>query len=84
MAATAAAVDLTPRHLETLFREATGLTPGAYALSLRLQAARRLVTDTRHPMADIALRTGFSSPATLSRAFRRQFGQPPTSLRRRS
>lgn len=81
-AATAAAVGLSARRLETLFRENLGLTPGAYALTLRLQSARRMVTDTRHSLADIALRTGFSSAATLSRAFRAHFGQPPSFLRR--
>jgi transcriptional regulator GlxA family with amidase domain len=77
----AAKVGLSPRRLETLFRENLGLTPGAYALGLRLAAARRMLTDTRHPLSEIALRTGFSSPATLSRAFRARFGRPPGSLR---
>ena len=74
-------IGLSPRRLETLFRENLHFTPAAYALSLRLQAARRMITDTRHPLADIALRTGFSSPSTLSRAFRHHFGHPPSSLR---
>lgn len=77
----AASLGLSPRRLETLFRQNLGLTPGAYALGLRLAAARRMLTDTRHPLSEIALRTGFSSPATLSRAFRARFGQPPGSLR---
>lgn len=76
-------VGLSPRRLEVLFREALGLTPGAHALGLRLQAARRLLTDTRHPLTEIALRTGFSSTATLSRAFRTRFGEAPGALRRR-
>jgi len=78
----AAAVHLSPRRLETLFRAGLGLTPGAYALGLRLAAARRLLADTRHPLAEIALRTGFSSPSTLSRAFRRTFGTAPGALRK--
>jgi transcriptional regulator GlxA family with amidase domain len=78
----AAALNLSPRRLETLFRQNLQQTPGAYALQLRLAAARRLVTDTRHPLADVALRTGFSSPGTLSRAFRQHFGHPPGTLRR--
>ncbi len=78
----AQAVGLSPRHLESLFRQSLGLTPGAYALRQRLAAARRMITDTRHPLADVALRTGFSSPSTLSRAFRGHFGQAPSSLRR--
>lgn len=70
------------RTLEALFGRLAQCPPAAYYLSLRLQAARRLVTDTRLPMAEIAVRTGFSSIAALSRAFRRQFGQPPSAARR--
>jgi transcriptional regulator GlxA family with amidase domain len=81
-AETAEAVGLSPRRLESLFRAALGTTPAAHALDLRLQAARRMLTDTKHPLADVALRTGFSSPSTLSRAFRGRFGQPPGALRR--
>ena len=80
--ATAATVGLSVRRLESLFRESLGVTPGAYALSLRLAAARRMLTDTTHPLAEIALRTGFSSPATLSRAFRTAFGTAPGALRK--
>ena len=78
----ATSVGVSARRLETLFRENLGLTPGAYALGLRLAAARRMLTDTSHPLAEIALRTGFSSPATLSRAFKARFGKPPGSLRK--
>ena len=74
---------LSTRRLEQLFQSALGLTPAAYALSLRLQAARRMITDTRHPLTDVALRCGFSSASSLSRAFRRQYGTPPNRLRAR-
>ena len=79
--ATARAVGLSSRRLEMLFRAAFGTTPAGHALSLRLAAARRMVTDTRHPLAEVALRCGFSSASALTRAFRRQFGRPPSSLR---
>ena len=73
---------VTTRTLEGIFRKSIGETPGAYYLRLRLNAARRLVVDTRVAMADIAARTGFSSAAAFSRAFSRSFGSPPTTLRR--
>ena len=79
----AAEVGLSPRRFEVLFRAAHGVTPGAYALSLRLTAARRMVTETAHPIAEVALRTGFSSPATLTRAFTRAFGTSPSGVRQR-
>ncbi len=77
----ARAIGLSVRRLETLFRDGLQTTPAAFALSLRLQAARRMITDTRHPLAEVALRTGFSSPSALSRAFRAQFGMAPSGLR---
>lgn len=82
-ARTAAAVGLSPRRLETLFQRALGMTPAAYGRSLRLQAARRMITDTRHPLAEVALRTGFASQSALSRAFHQHFGSAPSRLRRR-
>ncbi len=48
------------------FASSVGETPGAYYLRLRLNAARRLVVDTRVPLADIAARTGFSSASTFA------------------
>jgi transcriptional regulator GlxA family with amidase domain len=79
----AAVVGLSTRRLEGLFTKDLGMTPAAYALTLRLQAARRMLTDTRHPLAEVAERCGFSSPSTLSRAFARAYGLAPGSLRGR-
>jgi transcriptional regulator GlxA family with amidase domain len=81
MAVIARRAGVTPRTLETVFRKSIGETPGAYYLRLRLSAARRLVVDTRVPMADIAARTGFSSAGAFSRAFSRAFGKAPTRMR---
>lgn len=78
----AAELGLSIRRLEGLFRDNLGLTPAAYALGLRLQAARRMLTDTSHPLSEVALRCGFSSPSALSRAFARAFGMAPGALRR--
>jgi transcriptional regulator GlxA family with amidase domain len=78
----ARALGLSPRRLEGLFLENLATTPARHALDLRLQAARRMLTDTRHPVGEVALRTGFSSPTAFSRAFRRRFGTSPVKARR--
>ena len=83
-AAVAAALGLTARRLEGLFNADLGMGPGAYARDLRLQAARRMVTDTRHPLQEVALRTGFASQGAFSRAFKARFGLSPSQLRRAS
>ncbi|UVV69353.1 GlxA family transcriptional regulator [Brucella anthropi] len=72
---------LSTRSLELLFANVIGQSPGNYYLSLRLKAARRLILDTHLSMADTAEQTGFSSISSLSRAFKRHFGQSPSKLR---
>lgn len=82
VAATARAVGLSVRRLEGLFAAELATSPGNHARDLRLQAARRMVVDTRHPLQEIALRCGFATPSALTRAFRRHFGRAPSDLRR--
>lgn len=74
---------LSLRMLEYLFREHLRCSPAQYYLHLRLQNARRLVTDTHLPIQEIALRTGFSSLASLSRCFREAYQFSPAHYRRR-
>ena len=69
------------RRLEQLFRDGLGQGPGAAYLELRLQAARRMMADTAHPIQEIALRCGFADRSGFSRAFRRRFGQAPRAVR---
>lgn len=71
------ATGVSARALETAFRRGTGQSPGQFYLGLRLNTARRLVVDTNLAMAEIAVRSGFSSVSALSRAFKRRFGASP-------
>ena len=61
---------LSVRMLAYLFEQNLKLSPGKFYLRLRLQASRRLVLDTRIPMQEIALRTGFNSLSAFSRQFK--------------
>lgn len=73
---------ISSRRLEGLFRAELGTGPGAYALDLRLAAARSQIEAGTEPLAAIARATGFSSAGTLARAFRSRYGQSPSALRR--
>ena len=75
---------LSQRRLEMLFSERLNTSPGRFFLDLRLDEARRMVTDTRLPVQEIALRCGFSSQMAFARAFRNRFGGTATALRRAS
>ena len=69
------------RRMEQLFQAELGQGPAAAYLELRLQAARRMMVDTRHTVQEVALRCGFVDPTSFSRAFRRRFGVPPGRIR---
>lgn len=69
------------RHLRRLFREHLGATPSAIAQTRRLHLARRLVDQTRLPMAEIAACSGFSSVRRFNSALRQAYGTAPTLLR---
>lgn len=72
---------LSQRRLEMLFTERLGVPPGRFFLDLRLDEARRLLTDTKLTIQEVALRTGFSSQMAFARAFRARFKTTATALR---
>lgn len=77
-------IGLTQRSLEVRFQQTLGISPGAYFLTLRLDEARRLASDTALPVAEIALRAGFASAASFARAFKAAHGQSVSELRKRT
>ena len=81
-AAIARRLGVSVRTLELLFKRALEVGPGAYYLRLRLQAARRLLLDTRLSMQDIAVRCGFGSHSAFSRIFRQTYAASPSAYRR--
>jgi len=65
-----------------VFREETGQSPAKAVERLRLEAAKPMIEDARHPMDVVARETGFTDRDRMRRAFLRAYGQPPQSLRR--
>jgi AraC-like DNA-binding protein len=65
------------------FRDTIGMAPMEYLTLWRMQVARQLILQTSLPMIEIASRVGYTSESAFSRAFHRQVGKPPGSLRRR-
>ncbi|MCE0498059.1 MAG: helix-turn-helix domain-containing protein [Methylacidiphilales bacterium] len=68
-------------HFSRVFVRRTGETPAAFLQNLRLTEAAGLLRDTRLPLGEIALRSGFYSARHLMRAFQRVYGKPPSRLR---
>lgn len=78
-----AAVGVSRRQLARLFARHAGMRPADFYLSLRLDHARRLVSQGRLPMIEIAFASGFATPSHFAAAYRRRFGEPPSATRRR-
>ena len=74
---------MSERSFSRRYAEATGLTPVRAVERLRVEAARRLLSDTRLPVKRIAARCGFGSEETLRRSFLRLLAATPQDYRAR-
>jgi len=75
-------VGLSRSSLHERFVQLIGITPMQYLAQWRMQAAARLLLDTRASVAAIALDVGYESEAAFARAFKRLVGKPPATWRR--
>lgn len=80
----AAHLSISSRRLEKLFQHHLKCSPGAYYLRLRLQRARKYVTDTLLSIQEIAVRTGFNSLSAFSRSYKKHYGSAPSDFRAES
>ena len=78
----AEAVHLSSRQFSRAFRAETGQSPAKAVEHLRVEAARLMMEQSRHPIDVIARQTGFADRDRMRRAFLRAFGQPPQVVRR--
>jgi len=76
------AAHLSPRQFSRVFRDETGQSPAKAVEHLRVEAARLMMEEGRHPIDVVARETGFADRERMRRAFLRAFGQPPQTIRR--
>ena len=74
---------MSPRNFARRFAEALGVTPARHVQQLRIDAARRLLTDGQQPVARIAERCGFASAEAMRVAFQRHLNVAPAAFRAR-
>lgn len=63
------------------FKDVVGMAPGEYARRSRLAKAADLLREPALTLATIARRLGYSSPFSLSNAFKAQYGVSPKDYR---
>src|SRR5690606_21226557 len=80
----AARLGLGERQLRRLFMAHVGAGPQAVAANRRLLTAKQLISDTRMPLAQVALAAGYQSLRRFNDAIRTAYGVAPTEIRRAS
>ncbi|SOC14285.1 AraC-like DNA-binding protein [Rhodobacter sp. JA431] len=78
----AAQLGVTPTHLTRACRANCGRAASELLQERRLYEARRLLSETRAPVKEIAETLGFTSPAYFTRAFHSKIGKTPSQFRR--
>ncbi len=81
LAALAAKLGVSDRHLRRIFAADQGVTPMQYLQTRRLLLAKQLLTDSALPVAQVALASGFRSLRRFNAAFLEQYRMSPSRLR---
>ena len=74
-------VALSDFHFHRIFKALKGEAIGGYITRLRLEATARLLRYTALTIEEIAFNIGYETPASLSKAFKKQYGISPTEYR---
>ncbi|MGK2963724.1 MAG: DNA-3-methyladenine glycosylase 2 family protein [Gemmatimonadaceae bacterium] len=70
------------RQIRRILRRQLGVSPIELALTRRLLLAKQLLTETRLPITEVAVASGFSSLRRFNDAFSRRYSMPPTRFRK--
>ena len=70
------------RHLRRLFIRHLGASPSSVAKTRRLHFAKRLIDETRLPMTDVAIASGFGCVRRFNAVVRKTYNRTPTQIRR--
>jgi AraC family transcriptional regulator len=78
----AARAALSPYHFARAFKTSAGMTPRTYVEHRRIEQAKRLLTESSQPLAQLAVEVGFGTQSRLTSTFKRRTGFTPGEYRR--
>ncbi|MFT6883126.1 MAG: pimeloyl-ACP methyl ester carboxylesterase/AraC-like DNA-binding protein [Marinoscillum sp.] len=73
-------IGVSERQLQRKLKAITNKSPNQLITSVRLHRAKELLNNSDFNIAEIAFKTGFSSPSYFSKCFKKEFGLSPTEL----
>lgn len=74
---------LSPSSFSRRFRQATGMTPMDYVLTLRLEEAKQILETSDDPIEAVAEAVGYQDAAFFGRKFQSRVGLTPAQYRRK-
>lgn len=75
-------VGISQATLQRRFQSHFGISPGEFLSQLRISITCQRLRESSLNITQIALESGYESPAAFSRAFRRQMGQSPREFKK--
>lgn len=76
-------VNLSPTHLQRLFKQETGVHLSDVVSARRLETAAEMLISTNMEVKQIAFFVGYGHHSSFVRAFQRRFGEAPKHYRRK-
>lgn len=84
LAAIAERLFVNPNYLSTLFKSETGMTFTQHVTHIRIEKAKRLLTETNLRIYEICEKTGYADQAYFSKLFKATVGVTPYEYREQS
>ena len=79
----AGAIGISRGHLHRKIKEITGMSPGEYIRTIRLNQAAQLLRGEKKNISQIAYSVGYSNPSVFSTAFKQFFGMSAKEYQKR-
>ncbi|MDH5216157.1 MAG: AraC family transcriptional regulator [Gammaproteobacteria bacterium] len=73
---------MSEKTFSRVFKKEHGLTTQDYIINLRMNEARKLLSDHRKPIQSISFDVGYENISQFNRLFKRNFGLTPSAYRR--
>jgi transcriptional regulator GlxA family with amidase domain len=80
----ASRLGMSARNFSRTFTRELGSTPAKFVAKMRVETAKRLLTDSEKSMETIAAECGFGSVDSMQRSFRQETGRAPGAFRGRN
>lgn len=83
IASYSAEIGISENYLSRLIKKSTGRSVGAWIDIVRIQRAKRLLSETRLPVIDVAAAVGIEDQSYFSRLFKKETGMTPSAFRKK-